>query len=48
MTADPRLMGRAVKRIVYDEAAIANKVKEMGAAITAAYPEGDLLVLGLL
>jgi len=48
MTADPRLMGRAVKRIVYDEKAIANKVKEMGAAITAAYPEGDLLVLGLL
>lgn len=48
MTADPRLMGRAVKRVVYDEGQIANKVKEMGAAITAAYPEGDLLVLGLL
>jgi len=48
MTADPRLMGRAVKRVVYDEARIASKVKEMGAAITAAYPEGDLLVLGLL
>jgi hypoxanthine phosphoribosyltransferase len=41
-------MGRAVKRIVYDEKAIANKVKDMGAAISAAYPEGDLLVLGLL
>ena len=34
-------MGRAVKRIVYDETAIASKVKEMGAAISAAYPEGD-------
>jgi hypoxanthine phosphoribosyltransferase len=41
-------MGRAVKRIVYDEQAIASKVKDMGAAISAAYPEGDLLVLGLL
>jgi hypoxanthine phosphoribosyltransferase len=41
-------MGRTVKRVVYDEAQIAAKVKEMGAAITAAYPEGELLVLGLL
>ena len=48
MTADPRLMGRAVKRIVYNEAEIAAKVKVMGAAISAAYPDGDLLVLGLL
>jgi hypoxanthine phosphoribosyltransferase len=48
MTADPRLMGRAVKRIVYDERQIAEKVKEMGSAISAAYPDGDLLVLGLL
>ncbi len=48
MVDDPRLMGRAVKRIVYDEKAIAGKVREMGTAITAAYPDGDLLVLGLL
>ncbi len=48
MTADPRLMGRAVKRIVYDESQIAGKVKELGAAISAGYPDGDLLVLGLL
>src|SRR5262245_24680721 len=47
-TADPRLMGRAVRRIVYDERQIADKVKEMGAAISAAYPTGELLVLGLL
>ena len=47
-TADPRLLGRAVRRIVYDEAAIAERVRELGAEITAAYPEGELLVLGLL
>src|SRR6266850_263663 len=45
---DPRLMGRALKRVVFDEAAIAGRVKELGAQITAAYPAGDLLVLGLL
>src|SRR5688572_16671170 len=46
--ADPRLMGRPMTRVVYDEAAIAAKVKEMGELITRAYPDGDLLVLGLL
>lgn len=35
-------------RVVFDEAAIAAKVRELGAAITAAYPDGDLVVLGLL
>jgi hypoxanthine phosphoribosyltransferase len=45
---DPRLMGRALRRVVYDEATIAAKCGELGAAITAAYPDGDLLVLGLL
>ena len=34
--------------IVYDEAAIAAKVRELGQAVTAYYPDGDLLVLGLL
>lgn len=43
-----RTGGRTVKSIVYDEAAIAHRVAELGAAITAAYPTGDLLVLGLL
>src|SRR5688572_23269527 len=47
-TADPRLMGRAVKRVVYDERVIAQKVGELGQAIEKAYPDGDLLVLGLL
>lgn len=47
-SADPRLLGRAVKRIAFDEATIARRVHEMGEEITAAYPDGDLLVLGLL
>ena len=46
--ADPRLDGRAVKRILFDEARIAARVAELGAEITRAYPDGDLLVLGLL
>ncbi len=40
--------GRELKRIVFDEATIAARVRELGREITAAYPEGDLLVLGLL
>jgi hypoxanthine phosphoribosyltransferase len=46
--ADPRLEGRAMRRVVYSASQIAARVAEMGAEITAAYPEGDLLVLGLL
>lgn len=37
-----------MRRIVYDEATIAERVRELGTEITAAYPEGELLVLGLL
>ena len=47
-TADPRLLGRALRRVAFDEAAIARRVRELGEEITAAYPDGDLLVLGLL
>src|SRR5690606_2638711 len=47
-TADPRLDGRLVQRIVYDAEAIQRRVRELGAEITAAYPEGEFLVLGLL
>jgi hypoxanthine phosphoribosyltransferase len=47
-TADPRLMGRALRRVVYDEQQIARKVHELGDQIMSAYPAGDLLVLGLL
>ena len=46
--ADPRLSGRTVKRIAFDQATIDARVAELGAEITAAYPEGELLVLGLL
>jgi len=40
--------GRAIRRIVLDADTIRRRVAEMGAEITAAYPDGDLLVLGLL
>jgi hypoxanthine phosphoribosyltransferase len=43
-----RTGGRAVKSIIYDADTIAAKVQELGGAITQAYPDGDLLVLGLL
>ena len=47
-TADPRLLGRAVRRILYSKEQIAQRVRELGEQITAAYPDGELLVLGLL
>ena len=43
-----RTGGKPIKSIVYDAAKIARRVDELAAEITAAYPEGDLLVLGLL
>jgi hypoxanthine phosphoribosyltransferase len=43
-----RTGGRSIKSIVYDEETIAAKVTELGAQIGVAYPDGDLLVLGLL
>ena len=43
-----RTGGRAVKSIIYDADTIAAKVGELGTAITQAYPDGDLLILGLL
>ncbi len=43
-----RTGGDAVRRIVYSQEEIARRVAAMGAEITAAYPDGDLLVLGLL
>lgn len=46
--ADPRLDGRAVRRIAFDAETIARRVAELGREITNAYPDGDLLVLGLL
>ncbi len=46
--ADPRLLGRTVRRIVYDKEQIATRVRELGVDVTNAYPDGELLVLGLL
>jgi hypoxanthine phosphoribosyltransferase len=45
---DPRLAGRTVHRIAFDADAISRRVAELGAEITAAYPDGELLLLGLL
>lgn len=46
--ADPRLYGRQVKRVVHTAEEIRDRVRELGRAITDSYPEGELLVLGLL
>src|SRR5688572_7579817 len=43
-----RTGGRPVKSIVFDERAIAERVQLLAGEITRAYPDGDLLVLGLL
>jgi hypoxanthine phosphoribosyltransferase len=40
--------GRKVTRIVYQPDEIGRRVKELGAEIGQAYPDGELLVLGLL
>jgi hypoxanthine phosphoribosyltransferase len=43
-----RTGGQDVRKITYSEEQIAQRVSEMGKQITAAYGEGELLVLGLL
>ncbi len=48
VSEDPRLSGREVKRVAFDEVTLASRVAEMGEDITNAYPDGELLVLGLL
>ena len=45
---DPRLLGRDVRRIAFDAETLRARVTELGREITAAYPDGELLVLGLL
>ncbi len=40
--------GRKIRRVVFEADAIGGRVREMGREITEAYPDGDLLVLGLL
>jgi hypoxanthine phosphoribosyltransferase len=43
-----RTGGRAVKSIVFSAETIGERVRALGRQITAAYPDGELLVLGLL
>src|SRR5918994_4986979 len=43
-----RTGGRPVKSIVFDQQTIAERVQALASDITDAYPDGDLLVLGLL
>ena len=45
---DPRLEGRELKRVAFSEEQIAERVRQLGDEVTAAYPDGELLVLGLL
>ncbi len=45
---DPRLAGRKLRRVVYTEQEIAARVAALGREITGTYPDGELLVLGLL
>lgn len=47
-TTDPRLRGTNVKRIVFSAHEIHQRVRELGRQITDSYPDGDLLILGLL
>src|SRR6187551_3017460 len=37
-----------MRSIVFDEDTIARRVAELGIEVTSAYPDGELLVLGLL
>ena len=43
-----RTGGLAVKSIVFDAETIARRVRVLGQEITAAYPDGEVVVLGLL
>ncbi len=45
---DPRLGHRELRRVVFDAETIHRRVVELGKEITRAYPEGDLLLIGLL
>lgn len=48
LDADPRLEGRRLKRVAFDAETIARRVRELGEEVTRAYPDGELLALGLL
>ncbi len=46
--ADLRLGSRGLRGVVFSEPQIRQRVADLGEEITRAYPEGDLLVIGLL
>ena len=48
MSPDPRLGTRTIRRIVFTQAEIERRVGELGEEISAAYPDGDLVLVGLL
>ncbi len=48
MTAAKQTGGQTLARVVFDAETIARRVADLGREITAAYPDGELLVLGLL
>jgi hypoxanthine phosphoribosyltransferase len=46
--SDPRLGTRRIRRVAFSRTDIERRVGELGAEITAAYPDGDLVLVGLL
>jgi hypoxanthine phosphoribosyltransferase len=48
LMSEPRAGGRALRGVVFEEAAIQRRVRELGQEIGRAYPEGELLLIGLL
>lgn len=46
--SDPRATGQPQLSIVYDELTVQRRVSTLGQEVTAAYPDGDLLVIGAL
>jgi hypoxanthine phosphoribosyltransferase len=46
--AEPRAGDRHIRAVVFDAAQIARRVGELGEEITRAYPDGELVVIGLL
>lgn len=45
---DPRAGDRPIQRVVFDAPTIAARVRSLGLEVTRAYPEGELLLIGLL
>lgn len=43
-----RTGGKPMKRVIFDAATIQRRVTELGREIAAAYPSGDLLLVGIL